>query len=34
MTIAEIKVHPWYNGPMLTESEIKHEFLQRYASIH
>lgn len=34
MTIAEIKEHPWYNGPMPSKSEVYAEFLKRYEAIH
>lgn len=34
MTIPEIKAHPWYNGAMPSEQEIRAEFKQRYDMIH
>ncbi len=34
LTIAEIKSHPWYNGPVATYEEIKTEFVARSAKSH
>ena len=32
-SIAEIKSHPWYNGPLMTPEEIKTEFAARRAKV-
>ena len=32
-SIADIKAHPWYNGPTVTLAEIQNEFKQRKAKI-
>jgi hypothetical protein len=31
--MAEVKAHPWYNGPVATLEQIQHEFKLRKSSI-
>lgn len=33
-SLAEIKAHPWYNGPMPSAEEIKNEFTERKAMLN
>lgn len=33
MTLSEIKQHPWYNGPVCTQSDIQDEFASRRAEL-
>jgi len=33
LSLAEIKAHPWYNGPVATLEEIQQEFALRKARI-